>query len=63
LLLSIALRVGEFCGDDSVIATADFNKLQAGLLGPLKLWLANDRSFRDPNAIADTLKAVRDTLR
>jgi hypothetical protein len=62
LLLSICLRLGESLGDDRGIPTAAFVKIQTGMLAPLKTWMASDRSFRDPNCIADTLEAVRDTL-
>jgi hypothetical protein len=62
LLLSITLLIGQVWGDNEALPAADVAKLQAGLLAPLKSWLANDRSFRDPNSIAAVVEAVRDTL-
>jgi len=62
LLLSVCLRLGESLGDDQGVPTAEFVRIQTGLLAPLKMWLASDRLFRDPGCIADTLEAVRDTL-
>jgi hypothetical protein len=62
LLLSIALRIGEFWGSSGALPASEVSKLQAGLLPPLKIWLANDRSFRDPTSTADLLLAVRDSL-
>jgi hypothetical protein len=62
LLLSITLQIGQVWGDNEALPAAQVAKLQAGLLAPLKSWLANDRSFRDPNSIAAVVEAVRDTL-
>jgi hypothetical protein len=62
LLWNVCLQVCTWLGDDPNSPAPDLGKVQAGLLAPLKSWLASDRSFRDPAFIAATLEAVRDTL-
>jgi hypothetical protein len=59
----VFLRIADWWGNSQAVPTAELVRVQTGLLAPLKMWLASDRSFRDPNCIADVLVAVRDTLR
>jgi hypothetical protein len=63
LLWSVFLRIADWWGNNQAVPTAELVRVQTGLLGPLKTWLASDRSFRDPNCIADVLTAVQKTLR
>ena len=48
---------------NSSSAVGPLFRARTRLLAPPKTWLANDRSFRDPNCIAEVLAAVQKTLR
>jgi hypothetical protein len=62
LLWNIFLQICQWWGDDPNLPAPDFSAIQSQLPGPLKTWLATDRSFRDPDCIAEALTAVRDAL-